>query len=123
MATCTRCGQPAGLMHTLCDRCLDEREAGVAAPPSPLAWARPSSGVSESDKRTGLSAIGVLALAAGVYFLLHAEVPRESLGAVGQAMDTFNVPPVANLQRLIVGQTLALIGALFLGFAWRPLAR
>lgn len=49
-----------------------------------------------------LGGLGVLTLFVGVYFLLY--TPNE----------------VVSLQRLTVGQTLALIGALFIAVEWRP---
>jgi hypothetical protein len=75
---------------------------------------------SPHESRVPLTLLGLICIAAGVFFFLNPESPmnidRSSLGMfAGLIPDS-----IVNLQKLILGQTLTLAGAIFLAAAWRP---
>jgi hypothetical protein len=57
-----------------------------------------------------LTAVGILCLVVGLYFLFVAPGDTAVLGH-----------DVVNIQRLTIGETFTIIGAIFLAAAWRPL--
>ena len=61
-----------------------------------------------SVRRLSLSIAGALFFATGMYYLVIAP-------AVGES-------ETVNLQRLAMGETFTIVGAIFAGFAWRPRA-
>lgn len=71
---------------------------------------RQRSEVAARNRRVNLTLAGTLCLAVGFYFLVLAPGTSSGLGGT-----------VVNLQRMTLGETLSLMGAIFLAAAWRPL--
>jgi hypothetical protein len=63
------------------------------------------------DSMGGLTLLGLACLAGGFYYLVIAPGNPDGYGLSGSTV---------NLQRLYIGQTLALAGAIFCAAAWRP---
>lgn len=112
MASCIMCRAevPANQIvrsagRDLCPACAD-REARAGAPASIAAVA-----VDHTGRAVFFALIGAGCLLGGLYLLFNPGV------------DTGNplVGEVANLQKLYLGQTLAIIGAVFLAVGLRPL--
>ena len=124
MDICTKCGKEiAGAdlyrdpvdgarMHRACYFTSRSLASPVAAPSEPTIAAPATSGGSTAACAT----IGTLALAIGLWFLLNPSLAVETVGSYG-LRETSNV---VNLQRLAIGETLTIVGAIFLGFAMRP---
>jgi hypothetical protein len=70
-------------------------------------------------RRYALAIAGGLFMLAGLYFLLVA--PSETVSGVGGLLGRDDVR-VANIHRLTLGETFTIVGAIFMGFAWRPTA-
>ena len=92
------------------DRAGERHELSLPEPPASLGCVvKDESDVNAEHKSSSgagrsyaLGIIGILALATGLFFLLY--MPSETV----------------NLHRLGIGQTLAIIGALFIAAEWRP---
>ena len=138
-ATCDRCGKVLArgdkiwryknrIYH---DACFQEVESppgafqGTAAGPgSALAAAPASSAPNAAPVRLATAGgstfargiVGALALLVGLVFLFDPGVDVATSGRFGLEETT----RVVNMQRLAIGQTLTLAGAIFLGFAMRP---
>jgi hypothetical protein len=74
----------------------------------------------QHESRAPLTLLGLACLAVGVFYLVNPEAPvnidRSSLGVFSTAIPE----SVVNLQKLIIGQTFTIAGAIFLAAAWRP---
>jgi len=116
MAKCKRCDKPALFMSELCPECI---EAGNwpnspthPAEGAPSALAGSAEGQPRRAGNPGLCVgLGVIFLLIGAYFLLlgPSEGDSEFLGR-----------SVVNVHRLYLGQTSAIIGAIFLAVGIRP---
>ena len=92
-----------------------DRAAGIdrSVASAPAAAAAPQEETHEG-RAMFCNVLGALCLLVGFWLLLNPEGPRD-YGSFG---DT--VPPVVNLQKLYLGQTLAIVGAVFLAAGMRP---
>ncbi len=136
MAKCSECGKPAGFIMSVCQECVGkqakrERER-IARVNSQTMAAADYQAVGDADRRplspgTSVRAqsphqpesgsaqacvsLGIIFSAIGIWFLLLSpgEGSAEILGR-----------SVVNLQRLAIGQTSSIVGAIFLAVALRP---
>jgi hypothetical protein len=101
------------------DAARAKREAREAAA---VAEAQASAEVTQRNRRAGLGIAGALFFLTGMYYLVLApgEAPPAALsGILGSSAEGMRV---VNLQRLTMGETFSIVGAIFSGFAWRPKA-
>ncbi len=117
--TCPRCHREMPWIVENIDPFTDVcRECGGAAATTALA-ASTATRHAEGGSGVVLTVIGLAFLAAGLYFLVlnpGVAVDRSGAGALASL-----VPDrVANLQRLAMGETFSIVGAIFLAAAWRP---
>jgi hypothetical protein len=71
----------------------------------------------QSVRRYTLAIAGAVFMLAGLYFLLVA--PGETVSGLGGLLGQSDTR-IVNLQRLTLGETFTIVGAIFCGFAWRP---
>jgi hypothetical protein len=125
MATCTVCGGKAGFMMSVCPTCMkaSERRALAAqestgagddrlARQDPLSEQAPQPLERGVETGAPLTIIGILFMLVGVWHLLNPGLPGYEGALLGRG--------VANLQRLAIGETFTIAGAIFLATAWRP---
>lgn len=117
MSTCAECGDafPRHVMHDVdgavrCGPCYGAagavtRDEPPDASPGGEAWREPFCAL-----------VGVLCLGAGFFILVFAP------GANVPGLASLGIEPgeVVNLQKLYLGQTLAIVGAIFLAVGVRP---
>jgi hypothetical protein len=121
VAICKQCGvDKTGFMSDLCAGCIsrplasgDSEESGQSTVHN-ITEASSSHTVSNQGSASTCIALGTLSLLVGLYFLVNPTADVSSAyGAVG-------VPQVANIHKLALGQTLAIVGAVFLAAGLRP---
>lgn len=71
------------------------------------------------ESRAPLTALGLLFFAVGMFYLFNPAAPTDPETAVGSLAAALPMR-VANLQRLAIGQTFSIVGAIFCAVAWRP---
>lgn len=121
MAMCKRCGhRRVGLLTDYCSACAPVAYSSGhpiesdAVPEAPAASATtPEHARGNGGSSSACALIGVACLAAGGYLLM--DPTSAKAGPLG-----IDIGQVVNLQLLTIGQTLAVIGAIFLAAAIRP---
>jgi hypothetical protein len=78
----------------------------------------PMQGRSTSQTRVALSVAGLLFFGIGMFLLFNPEAPPAINRPLPFAPESSGV---VNLQRLFLGETFSIVGAVFLAAAWRPL--
>lgn len=113
MGKCTVCGERAEPMMLMCPACIDKQpvEDGeqIQAASGTEVTTPTSTRLFGYDKEKLCIGIGVGFMLLGVFFLLISPSVGEAFGS-----------PVVNLQRLYIGQTSAIIGAIFMAVGIRP---
>lgn len=121
---CTNCGvfkperetrrTASGLLCDTCRRALDAGAGAEVPGDTATQAARPAAA---TDVRAATCIIvGLFALSVGLFLLFNPGVPvQDPAGVLRDA-----TPEVVNLQRLTIGQTFSIIGAIFLAAGIRP---
>lgn len=118
MTNCKVCGKPTGREWGICSECAAKERAERLAEPAPMPYdpssiptpkpfPRPEPSPAERDRaREDLcKVLGVGFFGVGLWFLVVQPSQGES---------------IVNLQRLTIGETASIIGAIFLAAAIRP---
>jgi hypothetical protein len=129
VAKCVYCGKEAYFYsyHEPCrleyQRKLDAGEVTIASEKTG-ATPQPSGASQELPRPQStpagiiwLNLFGTIAMGVGLYFLLispNVEPERVAYSVTGPALE------VVNLHKMYIGQTLTIVGAVFLAAAWRP---
>lgn len=116
MGKCTKCGKKAGFMMSMCSECIDsgqqeiqkkleQKSDATVSSPEPQKYETEDTFV--FDKRVCVWS-GVAFLGVGLYLLGN---------PVDPAVASSNI---VNLQRLTIGQTFSIVGAIFMAAGIRP---
>ena len=129
MATCKRCGsKDAGFLSDVCGKCINEMYSPKASSEEPG-----SDGLKRDSDQAELPAaqaistqqatwrgstelcilLGLACLAAGAYFLIDPTIEVAGYAGIG-------TEKVANIHKMTLGETLAILGAIFLAAGIRP---
>lgn len=122
MAKCKRCGKPARFMLDVCQECSElsgaeflaapaAQSAVDPAPATPSASRPELAPVPQGGSKALCMTLGLVFLLIGAYFLLAAPS-----GDSPESLDR----AVVNIHRLVLGQTAATVGAIFLAVGIRP---
>ncbi|MBB3277426.1 MULTISPECIES: hypothetical protein [unclassified Pseudoxanthomonas] len=119
MAICKACGiEKANFMSDLCGNCMDKR---VTPSPSVQSFSAPAqsppAAQSFAQEKGSVSAclvLGVVFLLIGLYFLIDPTTNSSS------PYGSIDLPKVANIHKLTLGQTFSIMGAVFLAAGLRP---
>lgn len=90
------------------------------------AWSRRHEFRQDAHGRGPFTLVGFVCLLIGLYFLINPEAPNDP-SALAKQLEAFDlpsgteIPHVVNLQLLVIGETLTLMGTIFLAVAWRPM--
>lgn len=127
MAVCKGCGADAGLLSEYCSKCAHDRwvtppddaaskselRPDGLAPPSDRLAPAPASATYWRGSTELCILLGLACLFAGGYFLINPTVAVPSYAGIG-------TDQVVNFQKLVMGATLSLVGAIFLAAGIRP---
>lgn len=100
-----------------CPRCKQEmRDAADRCPQCAYAYGPPQTTLAMDPAATTwlLTILGLLCAGVGLYYLLVEPSAPDATDFLGTGRGT------VNLHRLYLGQTLTIVGAIFLAVAWRP---
>jgi hypothetical protein len=101
---CEACGRDFNEALNRCPFCSVLASAGSGAGNAPQTGSRRYAGTT-----TGCLALGLLCTVIGLYLLIDPSAAKAIVG-----------PSIANLHKLALGQTLTIVGAIFLAAAIRP---
>lgn len=119
MAVCKGCGVEAGLLSSYCPKCASERwvtpqaegagrdpreDGHAASAAAPAAW---------RGSATLCVLLGLACMAIGAYLLVDPTVTVPGYAGIG-------TDKVANIHMMTLGETLAIVGAIFLAAGIRP---
>lgn len=115
MAICKECGvEKARMMSDLCGKCISKVPVSISNNEQISDDEQLETHSSRGGSASTCIVLGVLCLAIGLYFLFN---PTTDISSVYGAED---LPKVANIHKLTLGQTFSIIGAIFLAAGLRP---
>jgi hypothetical protein len=119
MAICKVCGvRKAGLFSDLCVDCMDkpEKSSPTSQPVAPpdVASDTTRTDFQEQGSASTCITLGVMSLLIGLYFL------ADPTTASSSAYGSVDMPQIANIHKLTLGETFSIMGAIFLAAGLRP---